>query len=214
MDGRQHDSYECLLELFKHSQSLGSMFLMRRTEEYTCQSCSLVSRGKEEQTTEYQMPLRDVYGDSITFAELQQKSCVGNLSKRCVRCDGTNEAVGDGRLHTQCTRYEMMPESKYVVLKIEWFTYDVNAEDIVVKRKVLSRITDFEADDVSLMGEKLRVCAAVVYDSVTGDAGHYYTYVRHHGEDQWLICNDRKCTRSAKFVPGLKDVMYMILERL
>ena len=208
VDGQQHDSHEFLLRLFGQSEALGRFFLLRRKEKFTCQSCSLESDANDELTTEWAMRLRDEHGDRVDFAELVQRNSVEELEKRCVQCGNVD------RLHTKCTTMELLPETKYVVVKIDRFVMERDTEtDELVKREVLGAITGFKADDVSIQGEKLKVCAAVVYDSRTGNAGHYYTYVRGHGKDRWLICDDKVCTGKASFVPNLKMVMYMILKR-
>ena len=208
VDGQQHDSHEFLLRLFEQSEALGRFFLLRRKVKFTCQSCSLESDANDELTTEWAMRLRDEHGDRVDFAELVQRNSVEELEKRCVQCGNVD------RLHTKCTTTEMLPETKYVVVKIDRFVMERDTEtDELVKREVLGAITGFKADDVSIQGEKLKVCAAVVYDSRTGNAGHYYTYVRGHGKDRWLICDDKVCTGKASFVPNLKMVMYMILKR-
>ena len=129
------------------------------------------------------------------------------MEKHCERCSNEKNV-----LHTKCTTLGMLPETKYVVVKIDRFNQDQIGEEFV-NREVLGAITGFKADDVSVLGEKLRVCAAVVYDSATGYAGHYYTYVRNHGEKKWLMCSDTVSTGKSNFVTHLKRVSYMILER-
>jgi ubiquitin C-terminal hydrolase len=215
LDGEHHDSHEFLLKLFEQSESLGRLFLMRRKVKVICQSCFLETQYDDEFTTEWALRLNEAHGDKVDFEEFVRSNSIDELEKRCEQCEDMD------KVHLKHTSMEMLDDSKYVVMKIERFIAECHnivlpngkVGIVTTKREVKGAITGFNADDVSILGDKLKVCAAVVYESSTGEKGHYYTYVRSHGKDRWLKCDDKTCTGKAKFVPNLKKIMYMILEK-
>ena len=135
-------------------------------------------------TTEWSLVLNDDHGPRVDFTDLVHSNSVESLRKRCIKCGYVDKS--EGRMHKKCTSMEMLPETKYVVLKIERFVTELKKRrgvDVWEKREVLGAITGFNVDDVNIMGKRLRVCAAVVYHIETGEGGHYYTYVRQQGEN-------------------------------
>ena len=49
----------------------------------------------------------------------------------------------------------------------------------------------------------------------SGSAGHYFSFTRESedGKSYWMRKSDESCTKKNQFVPKLKNVSYMILER-
>jgi hypothetical protein len=110
----------------------------------------------------------------------------------------------------------MIDGTEYVIVRLGSFVFVPDENDMVnggFNERVSCLVTGFNPDDVDFGFAKLKVVAAVRYDSTSGNQGHYYTYVRV-GESSWRECNDRRGTENVKFVPQLRNVSYMIMKKI
>jgi hypothetical protein len=197
-DGNEHSSYAFLQYLIGSNEELRVCFEYEKVETRTCSTCS-----KQTTSNSIESELRLVpsgKGSKITWEELLNSALYRSVNTQC------HGKCKDDKLHIVSTELHLLKETRAIIIPIE------QSDDVRSRIKV-NRLT---ADDVQIphmtTPAKLKVSAAIQHANQARHVGEYSAVTKARDGSTWIRICDHSMSEMNRFIPGLSNVSYLILE--